>query len=136
MRNSIWWAGSWGFHYDFARNVVISGDNNTSLSRTDNQKNNFLVLGEGLNDGINDSVGSAEKTFSINFTKSNIKFSSSLHYNGNESYLHVSKKEICKFKPHDNMPWHEFCLGTVSKEFTKDELSEICLNGTVCDFSV
>ena len=98
MRNSIWWAGSWGFDYDFARNVVISGDNNTSLSRTDNQKNNFLVLGEGLNDGINDSVGSAEKTFSINFTKSNIKFSSSLHYNGNESYLHVSKKEICKFK--------------------------------------
>ena len=61
----------------------------------------------------------------------NIKFSSSLHYNGNESYLHVSKKEICKFKPHDNMPWHGFCLGTVSKEFTKDELSEICLNGTV-----
>ena len=48
MRNSIWWAGSWGFDYDFARNVVISGDNNTSLSRTDNQKNNFLVLGEGL----------------------------------------------------------------------------------------
>ena len=48
MRNSIWWASSWGFDYDFARNVVISGDNNTSLSRTDNQKNNFLVLGEGL----------------------------------------------------------------------------------------
>ena len=71
MRNSIWWAGSWGFDYDFARNVVISGD--TSLSRTDNQKNNFLVLGEGLNDGINDSGGSAEKTFSINFTKSKYK---------------------------------------------------------------
>ena len=34
------------------------------------------------------------------------------------------------------MPWHGFCLGTVSKEFTKDELSEISLNGTVCDFSV
>ena len=31
---------------DFARNVVIVGVDNSSSSHTDNQKNNFLVLGE------------------------------------------------------------------------------------------
>ena len=33
----------------------------TLSSRTDNRKSNFLVLGEGPADGINDSVGEAEK---------------------------------------------------------------------------
>ena len=31
---------------------------------------------------------------------------------------------------------YNFCLGSISKDFTKDEHSEISLNGTVCDFSV
>ena len=32
--------------------------------------------------------------------------------------------------------WQSFCLGSVSKDITKDEQSEISLNGTVYDFSV
>ena len=32
--------------------------------------------------------------------------------------------------------WYNFCLGGISKGFTKDEQSEIFLNGTVYDFSV
>ena len=43
---------------------------------------------------------------------------------------------ICKFKVNDNINWHNLCLGSVSKDFTKDEKSEISLNGTVYDFSV
>ena len=39
--------GSWSFDNDTARNVIISGVNNSSSSRADNRKNNFLVLGEG-----------------------------------------------------------------------------------------
>ena len=53
--------GCWSFSYDFAGNVVIFGFDNTSSSHTDNGKNNFLLLGEGATDGINDSTGSAEK---------------------------------------------------------------------------
>ena len=34
--------------------MVIFGVDNTSASHTDNRKNVFLVLGEGLTDGIND----------------------------------------------------------------------------------
>ena len=32
--------------------------------------------------------------------------------------------------------WYSFFLGSVSKDITKDEQSEISLNGTVYDFSV
>ena len=53
--------GSWSFGNDFARNVVIFSCDNSSSSHTDNRKNNFLVLGEGPTQGINDSTGSAEK---------------------------------------------------------------------------
>ena len=34
---------------------------NSSSSHTDNQKNNFLVLGEGSSDSINDRTARAEK---------------------------------------------------------------------------
>ena len=41
-----------------------------------------------------------------------------------------------KFKANDDIIWKNFCLGDVSKDFTKDEKSEISLNSTVFDFSV
>ena len=36
----------------------------------------------------------------------------------------------------DNIIWFNFCLGNVSKDFTKDEQNEICVNGIEYDFSV
>ena len=66
-------------------------------------QNSILVLGEVFTDGTNDSVGTAKIKFSINFTKTNTKFYLSLPYNGNESYFHVNKTEICKLKEHDNI---------------------------------
>ena len=44
---------------NFARNVVILGVDNSSSSRTNDRKSNFLVLGEGPTDGINDSTGAS-----------------------------------------------------------------------------
>ena len=73
---------------------------------------------------------------SINFSKLNTKLCLSLQCDGDESYLYVNKTEIYKFKAKDNISWYTFCLGSVSKDFTKDEQSEISLNGTVFDFSV
>lgn len=60
----------------------------------------------------------------------------SLHCNIDESYLYVKKTDICKFRVPNNIAWYEFCLGNISKYFTKGELSEISLNGTAFDFSV
>ena len=49
--------------------------------------------------------------------------------------MYVNKIGIFKSKGHDNMRWYEFCLGSVSKDFEKNEQSEISFNGTVYDFS-
>lgn len=45
-------------------------------------------------------------------------------------------KQIWKFKVHDDIQWYEFYMGRVSKDFRKDEMSEISLNGTLYDFLV
>ena len=75
----------WNFDNDFARDVLSFGVDNSSLSQADNHKNNFLVLGKGLTHGINESFGSAEKYFSINFSKANTKLCLSFHYIGDNS---------------------------------------------------
>ena len=51
-------------------------------------------------------------------------------------YLYVNKTEICKFKANNNIIWYNFCLGSVSKDFLKDEQNDFFLNGTVYDISV
>ena len=79
---------------------------------------------------------SRKKKSSINFSKANTKFSLSLNYSGAESYLYINKTEIYKFKAKDNVSWNNFCLGSVSRDFTKDEQSKISLNGAVSDFLV
>ena len=43
-----------------ARNILIFGVDNSSLSHTNNQKRNFLVLGEVPIDGINGTTGAAK----------------------------------------------------------------------------
>ena len=68
-------AGLWGFSNEFARNVIISGvDNSSSSSHADNHKNNVLVLAERPTDNINGSVGAAEKKLTINFSKTKTIF--------------------------------------------------------------
>ena len=96
--------GSWSFSNDLARNIVIFGVDRSSSSHT-NRKNNFLVLVEGPTDDINGSVGTREKTFSINvnFGKVKTKFCLSLHYNGDNNNLFVKGKGIFKFMPIINM---------------------------------
>ena len=81
-------------------------------------------------------VGTGEVKFSITFTIANTNFFTSLHYNGDENYLNRNKTKICKFRAYDNTIWHLFCLRSVSKDFTKYELSKISLNGTIYDFSI
>ena len=48
------------------------------------------MLGEARTYGINESFGAPEKGFRINYSKANIKFCLSLHYNHNNSYLFVN----------------------------------------------
>ena len=64
----------WSFGSNYARNIIISGVDNSSSSHTDNLTNIFLILGEGYTFGINGNFGAPENNFSINFSKSNTKF--------------------------------------------------------------
>ena len=131
-------AGSWSFDNDIARNVIIFGVDNSSSFHTDNHKNNFLVLGEGLTFGINGRFVSPERKFSINFSKANTNIFLSLHYNVDNSYLFVNGKEIFKFTADNknvNFP-SQFCLGSISNGFSATESREVSLNGNVYDFSV
>ena len=81
---------SWSFGNGFARNVVIFSVDNSLSSHTNNQKNDFLVLG-----GNHDAP---EKNFSINFSKAETKFDLSLHYNGDNSYLFINRKTSIRLK--------------------------------------
>ena len=56
------------------------------------------MLSESPTFAINESFGSPEKMFSINFSKANKTFCLSLYYAADSSYLFVNDKEIFKFK--------------------------------------
>ena len=62
------------FDNDYARNVTIFPVDKNSLSHVDNLTDNFLVLGEGTNFGINGSFSLPEKTFSIILLKQTQRF--------------------------------------------------------------
>ena len=88
--------------------------------------------------GINGRFGSPEKKLSINCTKVNTKFCLSLHYNADNNYLFVNKKEIFNFKANNknvNFP-NQFCLGSISNGFSAAESRELSWNGKVYDCSV
>ena len=55
-------AGSWSFNNDLARSIIIFGVNNSSLFHSDNCKNNFLILDEGLTFEINGSFDHQRKS--------------------------------------------------------------------------
>ena len=75
--------------------------------------------------------------YSINFTENNKRFVWSLHYNGANSYLFVNATEIHKFKAkYSEIAATSLCLGSISKDFSVDNMKKTGLNGYVYDFSV
>ena len=75
--------------------------------------------------------------YSINFTATNKKFCSSLHYNGANSYLFVNGIEIYKFKAKDS----EILVGpiflwNISKDWSVDNVKKTGFTGYIYDFRV
>ena len=107
----------------------------SSSTKLDNRKNDILILEKGPTQVL-EQAHSAEKLYSINFTKKNTKFCLSLHYNGANSYLFVNGTEIIKFKAKDSetVPY-SLCLGNISKDWTNDNMKKTGFNGYVYDFS-
>ena len=67
-------AGSWSFNNDIGRNVNFFGVDDSSSSHSDNCKNNFLILGEGLTYGINGSFDQQRKSLILFLLKETQNF--------------------------------------------------------------
>ena len=79
----------------------------------------------------------AEKKYSINFTFTKKKFCLSLHYNGENSYLFVNGTEIYKFKAKDSeIVASPLCLGSISQDWSIDNMKKTGFTGYLYDFSV
>ena len=82
---------------EIGKNVIILGVDMSSSTKIDNRKKDILILGIGPTQGLEYTL-SAEKMYSFNFTKKNMKVCLSWHYNGVNSYLFVNGTEIIKSK--------------------------------------
>ena len=121
----------------FGQNVIMFGADRGSSVNANNKTNYILVLGKDFIQGINDTTIYAEKMYSINFTKTNVKFCLSLHYDGDNSYLFINGTEICKFKAKDSeIDPYPLCLGNISKDFSVDNMKKTGLYGQVHEFSI
>ena len=107
----------------------------SSSSKIDNRKKDILILGKGPTQGLERTL-SAEKMYSINFTKKNTTFCLSMHYNGANSYLFVNGTEIIKFKAKDSeiIPY-SLSLGNISKDWANDKMKQTGFNDYIYDFS-
>ena len=96
----------------------------------DNKKKDILILGKSPTQGLDGSTLTVEKMYSINFIENNKKFCLSLHYNRANSYLFVNGTEIIKFKAKDSeIVATPLCLGSISKEFSVDNMKKTGLIG-------
>ena len=129
--------GTFSVSNGFGRNIIIFGDNISSSVHIDSKKKYILILGEGPTQGLNGTTLTAEKKYSINFTKHKKKFCLSLHYNGANSYIFANDVEIIEFKAKDSeIVATLLCLGTVSKDISVDNMKKTGFYGYVHDFSV
>ena len=109
---------------------------NSSI-HVDNKGKDILILGKDRTQGLGEDSLTAEKMYSINFSKDDIKFCLSLHYNGANSYLFVNDTEIIKFKAKDSkIVASLLCLGNISKDWSTDNMRKSSCTGYVYDFSV
>ena len=121
---------------EVCKNVIIFGVRMSSSPHIDNKKKDVLILGKGPTQGLQHTL-TAEKLFSINFTKENTKFCLSLHHNGANSYLFVNGTEIINFKAKDSeISAYPLCLGNISKDWLVDDMKKTGLKDYVYDFSV
>ena len=106
-----------------------------SSAHIDNKNKDILVLGKRPTQGL-EHTQAVEKMYSISFTATNKKLCLSLHYNGANSYLFVNGTEIYKFKAKDSeILVGPICLGTISEDWSVDNMKKTGFTGYVYDFS-
>ena len=108
-----------------------------SSVHVDNKGKDILILGKSPTQGLGEHSLTAEKMYSINFSKDNVKFCLGLYYNGPNIYLFVNGTEIINFKAKDSdIVATLLCLGNISKDWSVDNMTKTGLADYVYDFSV
>ena len=88
------------------------------------KKKVILILGKGPTQGLDDTMLTPEKEYTINFSEQKTKFCLSLHYNG--VIIHIFVNEIYKFKAKDSeISAAPLFLGNVSKKFSIDNVKRL-----------
>ena len=118
------------------KNVIILGVDMTNSKHDNNKKKDFLVLGHGLLQKIDDTTTYTEKMYLPNFTLANKTFCKSLHYNGDDSYLFVNAKEVIKFKAKKQSVVRKLLLGKISADVNQADRKSTGLYEYIYDFSV
>ena len=80
------------------QNVIIFGVDMSLSTKIDNKGKDILILRKGSTQGLREHSLSAEKMYSINFTKVNTEFCLSLHYNGANKRYKDSRKLVRLFQ--------------------------------------
>ena len=105
--------------------TVIFGANMSFSVYVDNKKKDILIIGKGPTQGLEHTLLTAKKMYSINFTVTKKKFCLSLHYNGTNSYLFVNGTVIYKFKAKDSkIVGAPLFLGNISKDWSIDNMKK------------
>ena len=117
-----------------AKNSVVFRADMSNSRYSTNKTHSVLVLGNGLIQKLNYTTIYAEKMYFPNFTVDNKVFCSSLHYNGDNSYLLVNGKQVLNFKA-KNSELIKFSLGGLSKDYNENSRKDTGLYGNVYDFS-
>ena len=109
---------------EVGRNVINFGVDMSLSQHIYNMKKYILILGKDPTQELEQTLA-AEKLYSINFTKENMKFCSSLHYNWVNNNLFVSGTEIIKFKAKDSeISANPLCLGNISIDWSIDNMKK------------
>ena len=120
--------GYFSIDAEIGRNVVFFRVDMSSYSDIDKMKKYILILGKGPTQELEYTL-SAEKLYSINFTKPNTRLCLSLYYNGTNSYLFVNGTEIITLKAKDyKIKAYPLCLGNIAEDWSVDNLKETGLN--------
>ena len=97
--------------------MLIFGVDESSLVHANNKANNIYEMGDLFVQGINDTTLYAEKVCSQNFTQPSKNFVVSLHFNGDNNYLFVNRRQELKFKAKNEQIINEkLCEENLSSE--------------------
>ena len=118
---------------EIGRNVIIFEVDMSSSKRIDNRKKDILIFAKGPTQELEHNLVQKK----CNLTKENTKFCLSLHYNGVNTYLFVNDTVIIKFKAKDSeITPYQLCLGSISKDWSADNMKITGFNGYIYDFSI